>query len=170
VIKSIILAMDTIIVREEFPEIVRNGAFGKNLQYVSFDLDKDHVGQNQYMSTVLFGAVTTSDGSKYPVVIKLKLRNEKHRVQFKIDSQFHNEITMYERVIPFLFQCQRYMAGAGDWPTFARFFYGRNKCGEYFERDLIVLENVNPLGFRLSEARLFLDYDHLVAACLALAK
>ncbi|XP_016659180.1 uncharacterized protein LOC100164898 [Acyrthosiphon pisum] len=122
------------------------------------------------MSTVLFGTVTTSDESQHRVVIKLKLRDEKMRIQFKIDFQFHNEITMYERIIPFLFECHRSMAGVGNWPTFARFFYGRNKCGEFFERDLIVLENVNPLGFRLSEDRPFLDYDHLVIALQALAK
>jgi len=158
------------LLREELHGIVGNGAFGKNLKFVSFDLDKDYVGQNQYMSIVLFGNVTTSDESKYNVVIKLKLRDENMRVHFKIDFQFHNEITIYERVIPFLFQCHRSMAGVGDWPTFARFFYGRNKCGEYFERDLIVLENVNPLGFRLSEAHPFLDYDHLVVALQAIAK
>nr|BAH72660.1 ACYPI001427 [Acyrthosiphon pisum] len=161
--------MDSLL-REELPTIVSNGAFGQNLKYLSFDLDKDHVGQDQYMSTVLFGTVTTSDELQHRVVIKLKLRDEKMRIQFKIDFQFHNEITMYERIIPFLFECHRSMAGVGNWPTFARFFYGRNKCGEFFERDLIVLENVNPLGFRLSEDRPFLDYDHLVIALQALAK
>ncbi|XP_016659189.1 uncharacterized protein LOC100160101 [Acyrthosiphon pisum] len=161
--------MDSLL-REELPTIVSNGAFGQNLKYLSFDLDKDHVGQDQYMSTVLFGTFTTSDESQHRVVIKLKLRDEKKRIQFKIDFQFHNEITMYERIIPFLFECHRSMAGVRNWPTFARFFYGRNKCGEFFERDLIVLENVNPLGFRLSEDRPFLDYDHVLIAFRALAK
>jgi len=161
--------MDSLL-REELPTIVSNGAFGKNLKYVSFELDKDHVIQDQYMSTILFGTVTTSDESQYQVVIKLKLRDENMRILLKIDIQFHNEIIMYERIIPFLFECHRSMAGVGDWPTLARFFYGRNKCGKFVERDLIVLENVNPLGFRLSEARPFLDYDHLVIALRALAK
>jgi len=161
--------MDSLM-REELPTIVSNGSFGKNLKYVSFELDKDHVGQDQYMSTVLFGTVTTSDESQHRVVIKLKLRDEKLRVKFKIDFQFHNEITMYEKIIPFLFECYRSMTGAGDYPTLARFFYGRNKCGEFVEKDLIMLENVIPLGFRLSEERLFIDYDHLLIALQALAK
>ncbi|XP_060871621.1 uncharacterized protein LOC132945847 [Metopolophium dirhodum] len=161
--------MDSLL-REELPTIVSNGAFGKNLKYVSFELDKDHVGQDQYMSTVLFGTVTTSDESQHHVVVKLKLRDEKMRIKFKLDFQFHNEITMYERIIPFLFECHRSMEGVGDWPTLAKFFYGRNKCGEFFEKDLIVLENVNPLGYRLSKERPFLDYDHLLIALRALAK
>jgi len=161
--------MDSLL-REELPTIVSNGAFGKNLKYVSFELDKDHVGQDQYMSTVLFGTVTTSDESQHRVVIKLKPRDENTRIKFQIDFQFHNEITMYERIIPFLFKCHRSMASVEDWPTLARFFYGRNKCGEFFERDLIILENVNPLGFQLCEARPFLDYDHLLIALRALAK
>ncbi|XP_022176931.1 uncharacterized protein LOC111038224 isoform X2 [Myzus persicae] len=164
------MAMDSLL-REELPKIVSIGAFGKNIKYVSFDLDKDHVGQDHYMSTVLFGTLTTSDESKYHVVIKLKLRDEKLRVQFKIDIQFQNEITMYDRVIPFLFECHRSMeAEVGDCPTLARFFFGRNKCGEFAEKDLIVLENVTPSGFRLSDARPFLDFNHIVIAFQAVAK
>ncbi|XP_022176933.1 uncharacterized protein LOC111038225 isoform X2 [Myzus persicae] len=123
------------------------------------------------MSTVLFGTVTTSEESKYRVVIKLKLRDEKMREVLKIDFQFKNEITMYETIIPFLFECHRSMeADIGNCPSVPQFFYGRNKCGEFVEKDLIILENVNPLGFRLSEERLFIDYDHLVIALQALAK
>jgi len=156
--------------REELPKIVSNGAFGKNLKYVSFELDKVHTGQDQFMSIVLFGTVTTSDESQYRVVIKLKLRDEKLRDKLKIDFQFHNEITMYEKIIPFLFECYRSTAGVGDFPTLARFFYGRNKCGEFVEKDLVVLENVNPLGFRTSEDHPFIDYDHLITALQSLAK
>jgi len=161
--------MDNLL-REELPEIVRNGAFGKNLKYVSFELKQDYMGQDQYMSTVLFGTVTTSDESQFHVVTKFKLRSEKLRHMLKIDIQFNNEIIMYETIIPFLFESHRSLNGVEDWPSLARFFYGRNKCGEFFERDLIMVENVNPLGFKLSEARPFLDYDHLISALQALAK
>jgi len=158
------------LLREDLPEIVSNGAFGKNLKYVSFEVNENEVGQDQYMSTVLFGTVTTSDGSQHDVVIKFKLRKEKIRVMCKIDFQFHNEIIMYEKIIPFLFECYGSTAGVGDCPTLSRFFYGRNKCGEFVEKDLIVLENVSPLGFRLSEDRPFIDHNHLTTALQALAK
>jgi len=161
--------MDSLI-REELSKIVSNGAFGENLKYVSFELNKDHVGEDQYMSTILFGTVNTLDKSQFHVVIKLKIQDENLRVKFKIDSQFHNEITMYERIIPFLFECHHSMAEVGGLPILPRYFYGRNKCGEFAESDLIVLENVKPLGFRLSEERLFIDYDHIVIAIQALAK
>lgn len=158
------------LLQEELPGIVNNGAFGKNLKFVSFELNKNKVGHDQFMSTVIFGTVTTSEELKYDVVIKLKLRDEKLRNEFKIDFQFHNEITMYETVIPYLVQCHHSLADVGDCPTLARFFYGRNKCGEFALSDLIVLENVESKGFRLSEARPFIDYDHLICAIRALAK
>lgn len=161
--------MDSLL-QKELPEIVSNGAFGKNVEYVSFELNENQVGQSQYMSTVLFGTVITSDESKYHVVVKLKLRDEKMREKVKIDIQFHNEITMYERVIPFLFQFHRSTPDVGDCPTLPRYFYGRNKCGEFIEKDLVILEDANQLGYKLCEERLFIDYDHLIIALQALAK
>jgi len=149
------------LLQKELPGIVNNGAFGKNLRFVSFELNKNKVGHDQYMSTVIFGTVTTSEEIKYHVLIKLKLRNEKLRNELKIDIQFHNEITMYETIIPYLDQCHHSLAGVSDLPTLARFLYGRNKCCRFALSNLIVLT---------SEARPFIDYDHLVCAIRALAK
>lgn len=52
---------------EELPEIVSDGAFGKNLKYISFELNKNQVEQDQYMLTIVFGTVTNSDESQYHV-------------------------------------------------------------------------------------------------------
>ncbi|KAF0773808.1 CHK domain-containing protein [Aphis craccivora] len=161
--------MDSLI-REELPEIVNSGAFGKNLKYVSFDINEDYVVQNQYKSTVLFGTVNTSDDSKFNVVIKLKLRDETQCLKHKIHFHFNNEIIMYENIIPFLFESHRSLNGIEDWPSLCRFFYGRNKCGKFFDRDLIILENVDYQGFRPSKERPLVDYDHVVSALRALAK
>lgn len=169
VFKTTILAMDSLI-REELPEIVNSGAFGKNLKYVSFDINEDYVVQNQYKSTVLFGTVNTSDDSKFNVVIKLKLRDETQCLKHKIHFHFNNEIIMYENIIPFLFESHRSLNGIEDWPSLCRFFYGRNKCGKFFDRDLIILENVDYQGFRPSKERPLVDYDHVVSALRALAK
>jgi len=161
--------MDTLI-REELPEIVNSGAFGKNLKYISFDINEDYVGQNQYKSTVLFGTVKTSDGSKFNVVIKLKLRDEKLCLKHKIHFHFNNEIIMYENIIPFLFESHRSLNGIEDWPSLCRFYYGRNKCGDFFNRDLIILENVVYQGFQSSKKHPLVDYDHVLSALRALAK
>jgi len=169
VFKTTILAMDTL-VREELPEIVNSGAFGKNLKYVSFDINEDYVGQNQYKSTVVFGTVKTSDESKFNVVIKLKLRDEKICSAFKIHFHFNNEVIMYKNIIPFLFECHKSLNKIEDWPSLCRFFYGRNKCGEFFDKDLIILENADYLGFQSSKERPLVDYDHVVSAFRTLAK
>lgn len=157
--------------RRELSAIVAEGAFGKDVEFVSFEENTDHGKLNQYMSTVVFGTVTTSDGSSRHVVIKLKFRDEKQREINKIDVQFHNEITMYEKVIPFLLSSRS--PTAPDFcnaPSLPRYFYGRNRCGEFAESDLVVLENVCPRGYRLCRERVFLDYDHLICALRALAK
>lgn len=159
--------MDSLI-NDELQTIVADGAFRKNVSFVSFEQNKDFKATDQFMSTVIFGTILTSDGSKYSVVIKLKLRDEK----FSIDSDklFQNEIIMYERFIPLGIASRDAFGSDVDMPSIARYFYGQNKCGQFKEKDLIILENVNTLGYRLCEERLFLDYNHLVSALEAVAK
>lgn len=160
-----------LLIQDELSTIVAEGTFGKNVNFVSFETDKNLVGKDQFASTVLFGTVTTSDGLVRSVLIKLKLRDRVKREVFKNDLQFHNEIMMYERIIPFMLSCRSTTTNDPDnHLSLARYFYGCNKCGEHADRDLIMLENVSPLGFRLSEERLFLDYKHLQKAIQTLAK
>ncbi|VVC43036.1 Protein of unknown function DUF227,Protein kinase-like domain,CHK kinase-like [Cinara cedri] len=161
--------MDSLIL-QELPRIVDDGAFGKNVEFVSFEKNTDTVSQDQYMSVVSFGTVLTSDGSKYNVLIKCKTDDKVKRERYKIDLQFHNEILMYEKIVPFLLMCRSSVISGLSGPSIPRFFYGRNSFDASVENDLIILENVNPSGFRLSEERLFLDYDHLVKALQAIAK
>jgi len=155
---------------EELPAIVAEGSFGKNVTFVTFERNNDMVAKDQLMSTVVFGTVITSDGSRHSLVIKLKLRDARadHKKNYRV---FHNEIATYEKIIPFLLECRGPTTeDDAHVPTIARYFYGRNTSGECWETDLIMLENVEPKGYRLSEERLFLDYDHLVKALHAIAK
>lgn len=154
----------------ELPTIVADGAFGKNCSFVSFDQDKNLAGQDQYMSTVIFGRVNTSDGSQHPVVIKLKFQNQTAREYTKCDLQFHNEIIMYEKIIPFLLACRDRSTSDAVGPALAQFYFGRNSFGGGPNKDCIIIKNVTPLGYRLCEERLFVDYDHIVNALQALAK
>lgn len=154
-------------------EIVTKGAFGgNNCSLVSFERDNSTTGRdnNYYKSSVIFGSIVTSIGTNYSVLFKIKHQDEVMRKIMKSDVQFHNEILMYERIIPYLLTfCDPLISHAGR-PLLPRYFYGRNKCGEESEKDFIILENAVPLGFRLSEQRPFLDYDHLVCAIQAIAK
>lgn len=158
------------LIRQELPAIVASGAFGENLEFVSFETNEDLVGRDQLMSVVLFGTVKTSDGSENNVLIKFKPPEKLRRQKFSIDVQFHNEIEMYEKILPFLLACRGSTGGDPDGPLVPRYFFGRNSFDVLVENDLIILENVCPSGFRLSEDRLFLDYDHLAISLRALAK
>lgn len=158
------------LIREELSEIVANGAFGKNLKFVSFEQDTDLSGNDQYKSKIIFGIVNVSDGSNYRVLIKFKIVDKKRRVALNNDLDFHNELIMYTKIIPFLFACRGSITNDIKGPSLPKFFYGRNKCGEFVDKDCILLENVNYLGYNMTKERLFLDYNHLVNALDSLAK
>lgn len=158
-------------VQEELPEIVNNGVFGNNLKFVSFERNEDLAGKDQYNSTVIFGNVITSNGLSHPVLVKLKLHDEVWCEFMKIDLNFHNEILLYEKIIPFMLACRaRMTTNEVNGPSLPRYYYGRNRCGKFVEKDFILLENVNYLGYHLSEERFFLDYNHLLNVLYALAK
>lgn len=158
------------IVQNELSTIVSDGAFGENVDFVSFEQNKDLTGRDQYQSAVVFGTVTTSDESRYEVLVKLKIHDKVERQKSQCDEQFHNEITMYEKIIPFLLANHSSKDGNAVVPSIPRYFYGRNRCAEFGDSDLIIIENVIPLGYRLSEERFFLDYEQHLSMVTALAK
>lgn len=159
-----------LLIQNELSEIFFQDEFGENLKFLSFEPNTNLFGKDHLNSTVIFGTVTISNGSKFPVLIKTKIRNPILRERFRADIHFHNEIIMYEKIIPFFLTNSRSIIRDDNVPSLVRYFYGRNKCGEFSLRDMIILEDVSPLGFRLSEEKLFLDYDHLVNAIQTLAK
>lgn len=92
------------------------------------------------------------------------------RVSSECDMLFHNELYFYEKIIPFLLECRGPLVNDVNALSLPRFFYGRNKGGELAEKDLIIVENVNTLGYRYSVDQLFIDKDHLIIALQAIAK
>lgn len=161
-----------ILSQDQLSAIATEGAFGENTAFLSFEDNTNVKPQDQFMSIIKFGKITTSQKSVYHVLIKLKIQDKKYREDNEIDIQFHNEITMYKVVMPFLLSHRSQIDDGGicNVPSLPRFFYGCNKCGDYTEDDMIILENVNPLGYRMCEERIFLDYGHLISALQALAK
>ncbi|XP_050532598.1 uncharacterized protein LOC126900720 [Daktulosphaira vitifoliae] len=157
------------VVQKTLPEIVEAGSFGPCRKYESFLTDNKNTGQDQYATTVVFGKLVLSDGEKYQLVIKFKHPYAILRECLHSDNQFHNEITMYKQIIPF-FNSMSITNSQIENPLFARFFYGNNVGGENFEKDMIVLENVSTLGYKLSEQRLMLDYEHIEIALKSMAK
>lgn len=161
--------MDALIT-EELPAIVAEGSFGRDVTFVSFERNTDMMAKDQFQSEVVFGRVITSDGSGHSVVIKLKVREISKLNAILNYENFHNEIVMYDKIIPFLLECRDSTADVHNMPTLTRFFYGRNRSGRCRETDLIILEDSTTKGYRLCDERMFLDYDHLVTALQAIAK
>lgn len=156
------------------------GAFGPGCTPVSFEPDPRFAGQDQFASTIIYGTLTVLDGRtgsrrRHQLVFKFKHPTPELRAMFQSDKQFHNESLFYERLMPFLLDggapaAGQAVHGAAAAPSLCRYFYGRNDCGDKTLQDVIVLENASPQGYRLSDFRLFLDFDHLVLALRTLAK
>jgi len=128
-------------------KMTRAGAFGPDARFVSFALDGRHAERNQFATTVLYGTVTVRDGDgarAHRLVIKTKHPEPELRRMFKSDLQFGNEILFYGRMAPFLAD----VTPAHGRQGFCRYFYGSNCRGDLAHRDVVVLENENPRGYR----------------------
>lgn len=157
-------------IKTEIKAIVAGGAFGKNCNLVSFNVYNDIIEKKEWTYKAIFGEIVTSDEIHYNVLIKLKNRDQTIRESVECDVLFQNEIHIYENIIPFLLECRGPLVNDINSLSLPRFFYGRNKGGELAEKDLIVFENVNTLGYRFTEEPIFLDNDHLIIALQAIAK
>lgn len=59
------------------------------------------------MSEVIFGTIITLNGSDFQILVKFELRDPVLRESCKIDLQFQNEISAFEKILPFFLACQR---------------------------------------------------------------
>lgn len=143
--------------------IVDSGVFGKGCCYVSFERDLNERGEDQFQSTVVFGTIKVSDGRCYRVVVKI---NEGNMEGMNIGAQFHNEVQMYKNILPFL------MSFNHRWTDqlFPKFYGTIEGDRENSEKTTIIFENMHPHGYRLSDDRVFLDFDHLATSLRAIAK
>lgn len=135
-------------------------------ELVECEFDSKTVGQDQFMSNVVFlTAVVQRDKQtvRLPLVVKLEPFNVELRDSLRTNIQFYNEVFMYEKVLPFLDKsniCES---------TFAKFYHGVGRTDKSDE-NIVVIEDLRPKGFRLTEERAFLDYDHLSLAMSKLGK
>uniref|UniRef100_A0A1B6CTQ1 CHK kinase-like domain-containing protein n=1 Tax=Clastoptera arizonana TaxID=38151 RepID=A0A1B6CTQ1_9HEMI len=112
-------------------------------------------GEDQFSSSVEFVKVELKHG-EVDVVVKMQSESTLVRDTMSTDVQFHNEVNMYQEILPYL-----------DVPVenlFPKCFYGVSTLGGDYGEDCVVLQNMKTLGYRLSEERLLLDYDHSVLA------
>ncbi|XP_022176942.1 uncharacterized protein LOC111038229 isoform X2 [Myzus persicae] len=135
-------------IEKELKEIVGKGAFGKDCNLVSFKLHDYMIGEEEWSYRRIFCDVTTSDGSHHNIMIKLKLKEYELRKCFESDLIFHNELILYEKIIPFLFECRGPTVNDDNVFFVPRYFY----------------------GYYLSNEIVFLDNDHVTVALRTIAK
>uniref|UniRef100_A0A0K8T795 CHK kinase-like domain-containing protein n=1 Tax=Lygus hesperus TaxID=30085 RepID=A0A0K8T795_LYGHE len=89
---------------------------------------------------------------KIPVVVKTQLQDEESREAADTAIQFFNEVTMYKIILPKL--------GGHELAIAPKMYYGEASGGEAYDKDLIVLEDLRPKGYKVP-SKVWLDYDHV---------
>lgn len=105
-----------------------------------------------------------SDGSIHalPVVIKQQMENEPSRISRDTAAMFHNEITMYKEILPFL--------DTSNSMSYPRMYYGLATLGEDWTKDVIIVENIKQYDFKLCKDRVFLDFNHISVSIKKIAE
>ncbi|KAK9498895.1 hypothetical protein O3M35_003446 [Rhynocoris fuscipes] len=133
--------------------LVENGYFGK-VTYVSSNLDKNADKGTQFASTINFVKITVNNGNEnidYNIVIKKQHSSELTKEFFKSDDAFRNEYIMYTEILPYL--------NAEKLNLFPKLFQGN-----YKDNETLIFKNVTLEGFRITDEKIFLDYDHIALA------
>lgn len=159
-----------------FPRAVADGAFGPDARFDTFTVDGDSVDTSgaHFASDVVFGtvAVRTGDGpaanrsSRHPVVIKFKNANLVMSAMMNMHQKFHNEYVFYTRLLPEL--ARHDVNPDAVFSLFPRFLYSNVTPDGSTEVDgeehVIVIANMAPAGFRMTDQRVFLDVEHVMLA------
>lgn len=140
------------------PEAVASGGFGKDVEVLSVVRDGKE-GVDQFASSVLFVNVKLKvDGEvkECPLVCKFQVLDEELRNRFSTEVQFFNEVLFYRDLLPVFKQ---------DMSTFfPKYYFGKATLNRAPQDDVIMIEDLTPHGFRLTDGRIHLDVDHCTLA------
>lgn len=140
------------------PEAVASGGFGQDVEVLCV-VRVGKEGQDQFQSTVLFVSVKLQDEGKVrecPLVCKFQTQDEELRKRFSTELQFFNEVVFYRDVLPIFKQNML--------TFFPKYYFGKATLNEAPEEDVIMVEDLTPEGFRLTDERIYLDVDHCTSA------
>ncbi|XP_050427825.1 uncharacterized protein LOC126837893 [Adelges cooleyi] len=151
-----------------FPRAAAEGAFGVNVEYEDFDVDANSVAADHFASDILFGTVTTKTGDRHAVVIKFKNSNAQLSAMMNMHQKFYNEYVFYAKLLPELARASGAVPLSALFPRFVysnvTFDGNSGANGDVNEYQVIVVQNMTPTGYRLSDERLFLDKHHVELA------
>lgn len=144
----------------------KEGRFGENLKLVALIPSSLH-GEDHFASEVVFAEVKLQNGASVKsvhVVIKQQQPDELIRRMMTTDAQFYNEVLVYNEILPMLDD----NGLVND--IFPKCIYSNATLGDNYEEDIVVVEDLRQKGFRLTNEKLFLDFNHCVIALKKIAK
>lgn len=150
------------VTEEVLPAVAAGGRLGDGVEFLSCDEDGSISSEAQFASSVYFVNATfrSKSGRKFcqSLVVKCNFPHKEVRNWLKLDQQFQNEVIAYEKVLPYLVKFGEIAE------LFPRYFYGFSDSERDGSKYVVVLENLKPKGFQLSQEAVDLDYDHCALA------
>lgn len=124
------------------------------------NLNEDQNWQEGYNSIQLYGKVVyeeefTNVRKSSPIIIKLMSKSW-HR-KFSSSFSFINEMNFFTKVVPGFNTLDQSFAS-----LFPKFFHGEMIFNVEGDQSVIIFENLNARGYRMSDKKSFLDYRHLI--------
>lgn len=139
---------------EYLPKALAAGGFGEDIELVRVVKDSEE-GKDQFASTVIFVDVelrVKGELKTFPLVCKFQCSSAERREKFNTDVQFFNEVLVYTEIVTLFTKSAKQ-----ELPTF---YFGEATLNKSPKDDVIIVENLLPQGYRHTEKKLFLDYEH----------
>uniref|UniRef100_A0A146KK72 CHK kinase-like domain-containing protein n=1 Tax=Lygus hesperus TaxID=30085 RepID=A0A146KK72_LYGHE len=141
-------------VKQRIEKLARDGVFGKG-RFVQVVNNSEDGKAAQFASVLFFLRVDLEEEGnlkRIPIIVKVQA-GEAELELMRTDLQFANEVVAYNQVLPKL--------GVNELGICPQMYYGLANKGENPAEDLIVLEDLRPLGFKVADDVL-LDFDHVM--------
>ncbi|XP_018916994.2 LOW QUALITY PROTEIN: uncharacterized protein [Bemisia tabaci] len=148
---------------EILPKAVREKKFGQNVvKFLEFKSDENYAAADQFASSIYFGDVIseTESGDRVTQSVVVKAQaGASSRMQSTCSRSISSFTTSscFTRNLPLLCQCDPSGKISGIFP---RCFYAHIVDGDPMQ-DLLIFENVQKLGYKLSPWKAFNDYAHI---------
>ncbi|XP_069702690.1 uncharacterized protein [Periplaneta americana] len=160
------------------PMIVHHGSFNNRnkgrAEIISCEVTPMKLGGDHFTSNTFFVNVCLKFEEEPPERHYMLIKRSPEDVAFStyMDTNvlFHNETLVYTELLPVMeeFLKKQGRPSLSMTSQFPKCYYAKSGCGP--GKDIVVLEDLSPLGFRTTEERVFLDYDHCVLALRALGR
>ncbi|KAJ4448876.1 hypothetical protein ANN_00267 [Periplaneta americana] len=174
---SIATAMDQAawITDKLVPIIVQHGSFNNRnkgrTDIISCEVtpkkNEDHYMSNAFFINVLLKFEADSP-ERYYMMIKRPQEDPYIRQFLNTEVLFHNETLIYTQMIPLMEEFLKKRVSFSIQSIFPTCYYARSDSAP--DEDVVVLGDLKPEGFRTTEMKVFLDYDHCVLALRALGR